>query len=215
VINLHNADFAAGLVTFDMDKNKFCDLTSDEFVKIHTGVRGNKRSPPKDEGYNYPVPSPEFNIEDSLINEGDFRGDFESSSFASASNGTHSSFQSSSISSQPSGFKSALPQPSGFKSPSAPSAVPSDFKLPSFLQDLLSGSKSSSSSSSSSSSLPVSPSSSKSSSLPVSPSSSNREKDMTNVFMGSDALAGQSEDEVDWRKKGAITKVKNQGNDHN
>jgi hypothetical protein len=184
VINLHNADYDAGLVTFDMDKNKYCDLTSEEFVKLHTGIRGKKRSAVATDGYEYPVPSQGFITEEDI----DVRGNFKSSSFASASNGTHSTFQSSSISSN---------QPSGFKPPAFPPPLPSGFKLPS--------------------ALPISPSGFKSpsSSLPVSPSSSfNREgqKDMTNVFMPSEELAAQMEDEVDWRKKGAITPVKNQGN---
>lgn len=35
---MHNRDFSAGLVTFNMSKNKFCDLTPQEFVKFYTGL---------------------------------------------------------------------------------------------------------------------------------------------------------------------------------
>ena len=35
---MHNRDFEAGLVSFNMDKNYFCDLTPQEFVKYYTGL---------------------------------------------------------------------------------------------------------------------------------------------------------------------------------
>jgi hypothetical protein len=40
----HNDEFEAGLVAYEVDVNKFCDLTSDEFLTMHTGLRRDARS---------------------------------------------------------------------------------------------------------------------------------------------------------------------------
>lgn len=151
-----------------MDKNKFCDMRPDEFVRINTGIRGR---PKKDvhEGYNYPVPS----------------GD----SFVSTEIGTR--ITSNTVSQ---GGSSRLAQVSsgGSSYNSKSSSLPVSPK---------------SSSSSSSSSLPVSPKEFKNSASAQGQQSGN----MTNVFMPSSSLESQVEDEVDWRKEGAVTPVKNQG----
>lgn len=172
VINLHNEDYAAGRVTFDMDKNKFCDLTQDEYVKIHTGIRGKRKS--SHEGYNYPVPSGQSFISQEIGGQVTFVSQ-DGSSKSSISYQASKSKDGSSISVQ-----------------SSSSSLPVSPK---------------------SSSLPVSP---KSSSLPVSPKefASEKGQNMTNVFMASSDLEDQTEDEVDWRKKGAVTPVKNQGNNY-
>lgn len=170
IINLHNANYAAGRVTFDMDKNKFCDLTQEEFVKIHTGIRGKRKS--SHPGYDYPVPSGE--------------------SYVSQEIGGQISFASQDGSSKSSISYQASKDGSSISVQSSSSSLPVASK---------------------SSSLPVSP---KSSSLPVSPkefaSTAQGQQNMTNVFMASPMLEDQTEDEVDWRKKGAVTPVKNQGN---
>lgn len=171
-INLHNEDYAAGRVTFDMEKNKFCDLTQDEFVKIHTGIRGKRKS--SHPGYNYPVPSGQ--------------------SFSSQEIGGQVNFEKTFVSQDGSSKSSISYQAS--KDGSSISVSSSSGSLPV---------------SPKSSSLPVSP---KSSSLPVSPKefTNKQGQNMTNVFMASSDLEDQTEDEVDWRKKGAVTPVKNQGN---
>lgn len=134
-----------------MDKNKFCDLTGQEFVKIHTGIR--ERKSPSNQGYNYPVPSGESFISREIGHEGQLL-----------------------YSTQDDSSKSSISVQSSFSSQVYP----------------------------------------KSSSLPVSPieftSDSLQGQNMTNVFMPSSMLEELTEDEVDWRKKGAVTPVKNQGN---
>lgn len=165
-----------------MEKNKFCDLTEEEFIKTHTGIRLKKRA---HKGYQYPAP--EISLEEfARIDSSDERS---SSSFSSSG-----SIQSSSLPASPSAFK--LPSSKSFSSFSSTGPIPfpplpvlpSIIKLPS------------------SKSLPVSPSSFK--------SNNQGQQNMTNVFMPSSKLDAETEDEVDWRKKGAITPVKNQGKWH-
>lgn len=40
----HNQNFAAGMVAFDLSVNSFGDLTQDEFVEVHTGIRVRRSS---------------------------------------------------------------------------------------------------------------------------------------------------------------------------
>lgn len=219
---MHNAEFQSGRVTFELEKNKFCDLTQDEFKKIHTGIRGkNKKKVIQQSGYKYPKPNEgdEFiSLENYARFEPEgFKPPTAKSQISSSSSLPQSprAFKTSSSSADLSDdfkeslFKSSLTSSSIKFDSSINKTLPSNFKFPflppSFLQPGL---------------LPVSPSSfkspSSSSSLPVSPTSfsSNRQgqENMTNVFMASSLLDGDTEDEVDWRKKGAITPVKNQGN---
>lgn len=57
-INVHNDDFEAGLVTYDLDANKFADLTQDEFGTTQTGLRRDRRMSEGHSTLNVFMPSP-------------------------------------------------------------------------------------------------------------------------------------------------------------
>lgn len=68
VILSHNQEFEAGIVAFDLEVNKFCDLKVDEFEMIHTGIRRDRRSAEGQNMMNTFMPSPmlEADVEDEL-----------------------------------------------------------------------------------------------------------------------------------------------------
>lgn len=67
-IHLHNKDFEAGLVAFDLDANKFADLTQDEFSVIHTGLKRDRRASEGQSSLNVFMPSPmlEADVDDEV-----------------------------------------------------------------------------------------------------------------------------------------------------
>ena len=64
----HNNEFEAGLVAYEVDVNKFCDLTSDEFLAQHTGLKRDTRSAEGHSMMNVFMPSPmlEMMVEDEV-----------------------------------------------------------------------------------------------------------------------------------------------------
>lgn len=62
---MHNLDFDAGTVTYDLYANKFADLTQDEFVVIHTGLKRDRRM---SDSINVFMPSPmlEADVDDEV-----------------------------------------------------------------------------------------------------------------------------------------------------
>lgn len=59
----HNKEFDAGSVTFDLDVNKFCDQTQDEFVTLNTGLRRDRRSTEGQNTLNIFMPSQSLEAE--------------------------------------------------------------------------------------------------------------------------------------------------------
>lgn len=171
---MHNKEYDAGKVEFDLEANKFADLTQGEFVHIHTGIRGEKRSPAPEsrggfgggsQGYSYPVPQGGSGFADS------------SSFGGSGGFGASASFGSSSRSgggAGGSGFDAAA----GFGGGSGFGGGAAGF-------DGGVGSLGGS-------------------------GGHIAGHNTLNVFMPSDLLSKDVEEEVDWRKKGAVTPVKNQ-----
>lgn len=108
---MHNDEYAAGRVTFDMEKNKFCDLLQDEFVKINTGIRGKRKS--SQSGYDYPVPAGESYVSKEIGGQVSFisqDGSSKSSiSYQASKDGSSISVQSSSSSLPVSPKSSNLP----------------------------------------------------------------------------------------------------------
>lgn len=162
-VNLHNADFSAGLVTFDLDINKYSDLTQEEFVRTYTGIRRQARSAVKQPSRDY-LPS--------------YEG-------FSGKQGSHlgSGFQSTSA--EISGVGNFGPAPDF----DVRSSAGNGFRASSGFQSAQSGS-----------------------SLSSSAAATAQGQNMMNVFMPSPMLESEVKDEVDWRKEGAVTPVKNQGN---
>lgn len=58
VVDDHNDEFKKGKVGFDLEKNHFMDMDTEEFVQLNTGVRKKKSDAP--EGYDYPKPDIPF-----------------------------------------------------------------------------------------------------------------------------------------------------------
>lgn len=54
----HNEEFDAGLSAYNLDANKFCDLTQDEFSVMHTGLRRDRRAVDGHSTLNVFMPSP-------------------------------------------------------------------------------------------------------------------------------------------------------------
>lgn len=57
-ISVHNVNYEAGMVAFDLDVNKFADLTQDEFEVIHTGLMRDRRMADGHNTMNVFMPSP-------------------------------------------------------------------------------------------------------------------------------------------------------------
>jgi cathepsin L len=54
----HNNEFEAGIISYEVDVNKFTDLTSDEFLNLHTGLKRDARSSAGHSSMNVFMPSP-------------------------------------------------------------------------------------------------------------------------------------------------------------
>lgn len=59
-INVHNEDFEAGTATYNLDANKFCDMTQDEFSTTQTGLRRDRRMADGHNTLNVFMPSPQL-----------------------------------------------------------------------------------------------------------------------------------------------------------
>lgn len=68
MIMSHNNEFEAGLVAYECDVNKFGDLTTDEFLTQHTGLKRDTRSAKDHSMLNVFMPSPmlEMMVEDEV-----------------------------------------------------------------------------------------------------------------------------------------------------
>lgn len=56
-IDLHNKDYEAGLVVFELDSNKFADMTQDEFSSLFTGLKRDSRGADENSTMNIFMPS--------------------------------------------------------------------------------------------------------------------------------------------------------------
>lgn len=68
IIVSHNTEFDAGIISYEIGVNKFCDLKKDEFLALHTGLKRDARSTEGRSTMNVFMPSPmlEMMVEDEV-----------------------------------------------------------------------------------------------------------------------------------------------------